>query len=123
MSTAECLALGRALFAARERCPRDLLVVASSDMSHFHSEEQANILDHRALAPLLAFDPAGLHDRVRAERISMCGVGPATAMLEYCRLRGAGDPQLKGYTTSAETSGDRSRVVGYAGVVVPQAVS
>jgi AmmeMemoRadiSam system protein B len=113
---AEAEELGRAV--ARATRGRDVLVVASSDMSHFLPEEATRALDALALAPLLALDAAELLRVVRGRDITMCGVLPAAAMLAFARERGARAAELAGYTTSAEASGDAGRVVGYAGVVV-----
>ena len=72
-----------------------------------------------ALDSLLTGDAAALHRTVRERDISMCGVIPTTAMLAYARAVGAtARPELVAYATSGDTGGDRSRVVGYAGVVI-----
>ena len=94
------------------------LVVASSDMSHYLPAETARTLDHRALARLLALDPEGLYEVVHRERITMCGIVPATVMLLAARARGATRAELVRYGHSGEVNGDDRRVVGYAGVVV-----
>ena len=64
-----------------------VLVVASSDMSHYLARRVTRRIDPRALEPLLALDPQGLYRRVRDEDITMCGILPATAMLAYARPR------------------------------------
>ena len=123
LSAREAVGFGEALHRAVTRvraahAGADVLVVASSDMSHYLPDEIARRVDRTALAPLLAFDPEGLYRTVAEHDISMCGVVPATAMLAYARRAGAGQPELLAYATSAEASGDKSRVVGYAGVVL-----
>jgi AmmeMemoRadiSam system protein B len=97
---------------------RPAMVIVSSDMHHFGSEADTLRLDARALAPLLALDPAGLYNTVARERISMCGVQPATLALFAGEKLGIARAGLVAHTTSAEASGDRGRVVGYAGVVM-----
>ena len=67
---------------------------------------------------ILAMNPEGLYDVVRRENISMCGYGPATAMLTAARMLGASKADLVKYATSADVSGDFDRVVGYAGMMV-----
>ena len=119
LGESDAVALGEALHRAAEAVDGEVLVVASSDMSHFLPEEVTREVDRRALAPLLELDPAGLYRTVVSHDISMCGFVPATAMLSYARRAGAGAPELIGYGTSADTSGDRRRVVGYARVIVP----
>ena len=114
----DAVALGEGLHRAIARAGGDALVVASSDMSHYLPDDVARRVDRMALEPMLAFDPAGLYRTVRAHEISMCGFIPATAALAYARLAGASAPELVAYATSGDTSGDRQRVVGYAGVVM-----
>jgi AmmeMemoRadiSam system protein B len=123
MSEHDAIELGKALERAVTRIGarpvEDVLLVASSDMSHYLPDERTRELDHMALTPLLDFDPSGLYRTVSAHDISMCGFIPATAMLSYGRAVAAGKPRLVAYATSGDAFGDRSRVVGYAGVIVP----
>jgi MEMO1 family protein len=118
LSEAEAVALGEGLHRAAQRAGGGVLVVASSDMSHYLPDDVARRVDRVALEPLLAFDPGGLYRTVRAQEISMCGFIPATAALSYARVAGASAPQLVAYATSGDASGDRQRVVGYAGVIM-----
>ncbi|HZS38930.1 MAG TPA: AmmeMemoRadiSam system protein B [Polyangia bacterium] len=114
----ECLDVGARLARAVEALGEDVLVVASSDMNHYLSDEETRRIDHRALEPLLALDAERLYRTVRDEDISMCGVVPATAMLAYARARHATRADLVGYATSGDAFGERDRVVGYAGVTI-----
>jgi hypothetical protein len=119
LGEADAIGLGEALHRAAQQVDGDVLVVASSDMSHYLPDDVAREVDRTALEPLLAFDPSALYRTVRDNDISMCGVIPATAMLSYARAAGAAaSPELVGYATSGDAFGDRSRVVGYAGVLV-----
>jgi AmmeMemoRadiSam system protein B len=120
LGEAEVIAFGRALHRAASRAGGDVLVVASSDMSHYLPDAETREIDRVALEPLLALDPARLYRTVVDNDISMCGYLPATAMLAYARDAGATSAQLVGYATSGDAFGDRDRVVGYAGVVVPR---
>jgi AmmeMemoRadiSam system protein B len=120
----EAVALGEALARAVARLPagaRDVLVVASSDMSHYLPDAECRRRDRHALGALVTGDPDALIDEVVAHDVSMCGVRPAAAMLAYARAVGALAPRLVGYATSGDAFGDRDRVVGYAGVVIPAA--
>ena len=111
-------ALGRGLARAARQVGQPFLVVASSDMNHYESDSVTRVKDRKAIDKILDLDPKGLYDVVRNEDISMCGYGPAIAMLTFARELGATNAELIQYATSADTSGDRSRVVGYAGIVV-----
>ncbi|MSP63585.1 MAG: AmmeMemoRadiSam system protein B [Myxococcales bacterium] len=116
---AACAEVARAIAAATADLPREeLLVVASSDLNHYLDDDSARRLDRRVLEPVLGLDARGLHERVLAEDHSMCGVIPATVMLEYARARGATRADLIAYATSGDAFGERDRVVGYAGVTV-----
>ena len=114
----ECVALGRALAAVVAELGEEVLVVASSDMSHYLPDDVTRTIDARAIEPMLACDPQKLYDVVTRDEITMCGILPVTAMLSYARARGAQGGELVAYGTSADAFGDRSRVVGYAAVTV-----
>jgi AmmeMemoRadiSam system protein B len=107
-------AIGEVLSAAGER----ILVLASSDMNHYESEPVTRVKDQKAIERLLALDPRGLYEVVTNEEISMCGYGPAVAMLTAAKRLGATSAELVKYATSGDISGDRQMVVGYAGVTV-----
>ena len=110
--------LGEAIAETVQRIDRTALIVASSDMNHYESDAVTRIKDAKAIASVLQLDARGLHDIVRRENISMCGAGPATAMIVASKLLGATRAELADYSTSAEVSKDFDRVVGYAGLIV-----
>ncbi len=118
LSMAACRALGEGLAAVVARSPSPVLVVASTDMSHYVSAARASVLDHMALDRVTALDPAGLHRTVAEHGISMCGVIPTTVALFAGLALGATEAELVAYGHSGETSGDHARVVGYAGLLV-----
>ena len=96
-----------------------VLIVASSDMNHYESDAITRVKDHRAIEPILRLDARALHDTVTQEDISMCGFGPAVAMLTATKKLGASRAELVKYATSGDISNDRDLVVGYAGIIVP----
>ena len=92
------------------------LLLISSDMNHFATDSENRRLDELALQAMETLDPGQLLRTVRENNISMCGVLPAVIVMETLIRRGAlSQHQRTGYATSAETTGDSSRVVGYAG--------
>ena len=97
---------------------KQILIVASSDMTHFESAESAAQKDKLALDRVLHLDPEGLYVTVRDLGISMCGVLPVVTMLYAARQLGARKTHLVRYGNSGETTGDYADVVGYAGVVI-----
>lgn len=110
--------LGHAMAEVLRRQPDPVLMIASSDMNHYESDEITRRKDALAIERVLALDAAGLFDVVRREEISMCGFGPAVSMLTAARLLGATRATLVRYATSGDINGDRNEVVGYAGVIV-----
>jgi len=110
--------LGAAVADVVRSSPREVLMVASSDMNHYEDDETTRMKDHKAIRTILDLDPQGLYQTVINESISMCGFGPAVAMLTAAKLLGATKAELVQYATSAETSGDKEMCVGSAGIVV-----
>ena len=95
------------------------LLLISSDMNHFATDSENRRLDELALQAMETLDPALLLKTVRENNISMCGVLPAVIVMETLIRRGTlTKHQRTGYATSAETTGDSSRVVGYAGMLL-----
>jgi MEMO1 family protein len=113
----DCLALGKAV-AAVVRGRGDVLLCASSDMSHYVPAKVAAQRDQLALDRMVALDAAGLYEVVERNDISMCGFIPATVMLAAAVELGASRAEVVRYTNSGEVSGDYDAVVGYAGVLV-----
>jgi len=96
----------------------ELMMVASSDMSHYIPAARAKHLDDLAIEQMLQLDAPGLYRVVRENRISMCGVAPAVIMLAAAKEAGANSAELVCYTHSGEVSGDLAEVVGYASLIV-----
>jgi AmmeMemoRadiSam system protein B len=114
----QCLDLGRALAQLIDDLGEEVGLVASSDMSHYVEDGRARILDRMAIDAALKRDPKSLYQTVHREGITMCGVIPATVVIEAANRLGAADAHLVAYATSGDVSGDRSAVVGYAGICV-----
>ncbi len=110
--------LGRGVAQAAKAAPQPVLIIASSDMNHYEPDSVTRVKDRKAIDRILALDPQGLYDVVRREDISMCGYGPTIAMLTAAKELGAARAELVKYATSADTSGDCSAVVGYAGIII-----
>lgn len=96
----------------------DVLIVASSDMTHYESAESARRKDGLALDKVLNLNPEGLLQLCSSEHITMCGVVPAAVMLVAAKTLGAAHADLVAYGTSGDVSGDNRQVVGYASVAV-----
>ena len=116
LSLEECRELGENVADAIAGDAERPLLVASSDMSHYVPDAVARKKDRMAIDRMLALDPEGLYATVRTERISMCGVAPATVVLFAVRRLGATSARLIGYATSGDVSREFEQVVGYAGL-------
>lgn len=95
-----------------------VLIVASSDMTHYEPQAQAQKKDQEAIEAILELDEDRLMERIQRLNISMCGSAPVIAMLSAAKLLGAKSARLIKYQTSGDITGDTSAVVGYGGIVV-----
>jgi AmmeMemoRadiSam system protein B len=111
-------ALGHAMARVVKLTAEPVLLVASSDMSHYEPAEVATRKDHFAIEKMERVDPQGLYRTIFEKDVSMCGFAPAVALLTACRDLGASSGRLIRYATSGDVSGDFERVVGYAGMAV-----
>lgn len=92
---------------------QEAVMIASTDLSHYLSHEEAVAADRIVLDALAACDGRRLQEDVRQQGITMCGVGPAAAVLEAGRRLGGTRVEVLRYATSGEVAGGRDRVVGY----------
>jgi MEMO1 family protein len=110
--------IGRGIAAAIQEYGGEVLIVASSDMTHYESADAAREKDQKALERVLALDGKGLLDVCHLRGITMCGVVPATVMIEAALQLGATEAELVAYGNSGDVTGDSDQVVGYAAVTV-----
>lgn len=96
----------------------ELLLLASSDLSHYIPAREATVLDQMALQQVAAVNADGLVQVVQSRGISMCGVLPVAAMLQTARASGAATATILHYHTSGDITGDRQEVVGYGAAAV-----
>ena len=115
--------LGRALAQAVETLgSQQLLIVSSSDMSHYLPDAEARRRDRLAIDCVTSIDDAGLLEVCQREKVSMCGRHPTAAVLWAANQLGATSAELLGYATSGDAPmGDRASVVGYAGIAIGHA--
>jgi AmmeMemoRadiSam system protein B len=96
----------------------DALLVASTDLSHYHDQDTALAMDRAFLTQLEAFEPDLLFDLERSGRGSACGLGALAAVLWAARELGADRIEILRHATSGDTGGDYSRVVGYGAAAI-----
>jgi AmmeMemoRadiSam system protein B len=105
--------------AIEEKGKKDsVTIIASSDMTHYESQKEAQAKDKQAIDAVLELNEDKLFKTVKDLNISMCGYAPAVIMLAAVKLLGAKKAKLIKYQTSGDASGDYSSVVGYAGVII-----
>ncbi|MCM8812514.1 MAG: AmmeMemoRadiSam system protein B [Candidatus Omnitrophica bacterium] len=111
-------AVGEAVARVIAACGKKVLIVASSDMSHYVPQTVIQQTDAPALAAVLERNPESLVQIVREKNVSMCGVAPVAVMLFAANALGARQARLVDYRTSGDAGGDCASVVGYAGIIV-----
>jgi hypothetical protein len=94
------------------------LLVASSDLSHFHNESRANQMDSRILRALEAMDVAELYRLNARGEGEACGLAPIATVLLACRELGADRVTIADHRTSAAVTYDTSSVVGYGSALI-----
>ncbi len=110
--------IGKALAKAVKESGRKVVIIASSDMTHYESQASAQKKDTQAIEAVLALDENELVKRVDKFNITMCGYGPAVSLIAAAKELGATKAELVKYQTSGDTTGDYSSVVGYAGIII-----
>jgi AmmeMemoRadiSam system protein B/AmmeMemoRadiSam system protein A len=110
-----CQALAKAI--AETVRGKNVLLVASTDLSHFHPYNKAVGLDKVVLNHIERFDPEGLNRDLKQGRCEACGGGPIVSIMLAAKALGADKGKALKYLNSGDVAGDKSRVVGYgAGV-------
>ncbi|MBW1785448.1 MAG: AmmeMemoRadiSam system protein B [Deltaproteobacteria bacterium] len=109
---ATCAALSDALVKILGKSS-DTLILASTDLSHFHTSKEAKVLDTRFAERVRNFDPHGLARDLGAGVCEACGGGPVITMLLTVKQMGADRIRILDYADSGAVTGDHRRVVGY----------
>ena len=107
-------ALGVALAKLIHGDRRDTLIVASSDLSHYHPYDDAVKIDHKTLNALQEWDYFSMSRNFQARIWEACGGAPIVAAMIAAERMGANEARVLKYANSGDTTGDHSRVVGYS---------
>jgi len=110
--------VGRELAKTIKDLNKEVVIIASSDMTHYEPQESAQRKDNKAIEAILDLNEDELLERVDELNISMCGYAPAVSLISAARELGATGAELVRYQTSGDTTGDYSSVVGYAGIII-----
>ena len=97
---------------------KNILIIASSDFTHYEPQEYAENADKQAINAILNFDPKRLYDMIYQQNLSMCGPGPITVMLNICEILSAKKVELLKYATSGDITEMYDQVVGYASLII-----
>ncbi len=110
-SRKNCLHLGKRLAEVLKN--KNALLIASTDLSHYHPYDEANTLDRIVIADVAALDYGKLMDDLEGERAEACGGGPTVAVLAAAHGLGANSVKILHHCNSGDVTGDHSGVVGY----------
>jgi len=97
---------------------KNVLLVASTDLSHFYDQEKANRLDSEMLKRFESFDPESIFEAEKSGKAFACGHAAVAAVLWAARELGANKVQVLQHATSGDVTGDFSSVVGYGAAVI-----
>lgn len=103
---------------AKATAGKNVVIIASTDMTHYEPHEIAEKKDKMALSALEKLDEKTFYSTVESYRLTACGYGPVVAMLTAAKILGARKGCVLCYKTSGDVTGDYSAVVGYASVAV-----
>ncbi len=111
---------GQEIANAIKKFGKPVLIVISSDLTHYETQENAKEKDAQVIEAIKELDEDKLYKRVNANNISMCGCAPACVGIYAAKKLGATQADLIDYKTSGDVTGDFSSVVGYAGLIIKQ---
>jgi AmmeMemoRadiSam system protein B len=92
---------------------RKIVIIMSTDLSHYHSYEQARTMDKRFMDALGTFDENKVAELLASGKAEACGEGPVLAGMVLCRELGAKKVEMLKYANSGDTAGSKDQVVGY----------
>ena len=110
--------LGRDIASAVSANKDSILIIASTDMTHYEPQAEAEKKDKEAIQAILELNEDKLMSKVNSLNITMCGYAPTIAAICAAKALGATKAELVKYETSGDVTGDRDSVVGYAGIII-----
>jgi len=113
-----CQEIGRELAQAIKELNREVVIIASSDMTHYEPQASAQRKDTQAIEAILDLNEEELSKRVQELDITMCGYAPTVSLISAAKELGAKEAELVRYQTSGDITDDYTSVVGYAGIII-----
>ncbi len=110
--------IGKEIAQAVKELKREVVIIASSDMTHFEPEESARKKDFQAIEAIIDLNEDELLKRVEELHISMCGYAPTVSLISAAKELGATSAELVKHHTSGDKTVDYSSDVGYAGIII-----
>ena len=110
--------VGKEIAKSVKELNKKVVIIASSDMTHYEPQESAQRKDTQAIEAILELNEDELLKRIDELNISMCGYAPAVSLIVAAKELGASGAELVKYQTSGDIMGDYSSVVGYAGIII-----
>jgi len=116
-SDENCRILSQALLKATKG-REDVLIIASTDMSHYRPYDEACKIDNLTIKELEKLDPESLYYKLVSEECELCGAACVITTLLYAKGQGADDIEIMKYANSGDITGDKRRVVGYLSAAI-----
>jgi len=114
----ECRVIGKIIAEAIKKSEENWTLIASSDFSHYIPYEQAYDIDNWLIESILKLDEKEFFERIEERGASVCGFGGIAVSIVAAKKLGAKEGKLIKYSTSGDVIGDKSSVVGYAGIII-----
>ncbi len=108
--------IAKAIHKAWSHIGRDLIIVATTDFTHYEPHSIATRKDKLIIDKIIKLDSEGLYKTIEEYNVSMCGPGPVMTLIELAKFTNAKNVILLAYATSGDITGDKSAVVGYASI-------
>ncbi len=103
---------------AKNELDKDIIVLASTDFTHYQSQDIASKQDYSLLDSISNFDVSGMYSKIQEHNITICGYGPVAATLIFAKSNNANNSQFLKYATSGDITKDYAAVVGYASEIL-----
>jgi AmmeMemoRadiSam system protein B len=107
-----------AIYEAAKNVNRDIVLIATSDLSHYLDNENAHRIDSKIINTIVSLNPDDLYRVVEEEAAPICGIGPLGVSMYYSKYIGASEAMVLGYATSGDIAGGNLGVVGYASIII-----
>jgi AmmeMemoRadiSam system protein B/AmmeMemoRadiSam system protein A len=95
----------------------DVLIVVSTDLSHYHDDKFARPMDEKTMNAIAKIDLEGLAQGHQSKQMELCGLFPVVTSMFYARARGITETKILRYANSGDVMSDKKRVVGYGSII------